>query len=345
MNKNTQTSTSGSARRLALFILIILMLAAIAMLWNWAGKQGYIAAMEHFLTQYLADADVFSNRSRKMLDELEARKAEVEQRLNLYEENLQADPASSAAVVELPVDEEGNGTRSDAWILGAIERLVISTHRQVQFAGDIHSALTLLKHAYALLQSSDVLGTSKLAVMLAGEIERLETQSIVDISEISRNIDKLAAQIETLPLAMETHLINVDLSEKYDDISEPEWWQRYLREIGEDLSRLIRIEKTDQGMPLLSPSQTHLLKENIRLQLILARLALLTRDEEGFCSAVKSASDWIQRYFAIGTQSVKDVLGVLEGLAGIDIGSQLPDTGKLLEAVHHDQLIMKGEGG
>lgn len=335
MNKHTQTSTSGSARRLALFILIILLLAVAVMLWNWAGKQGYIAAMEYSLTKYLADADVFSNRSRKMLDELEAKKAEVEQQLNLLEENLQADPASSPAVVELPADE-GNGTRSDAWILGAVERLVVSTDRQLRLTGDVRSALVSLKHAYELLQSSDVLGASKLAVILAGEIEQLETQPVVDVSEISRNIDKLAARIETLPLAMEAHLINVDLSEKYDDMPEPEWWQRYLREIGEDLSRLIKIEKTDQGIPLLSPSQAHLLKENIELQLILARLALLTRDEESFGSAVKSASDWIQRYFDIEAQSVRDVLKELERLAGIDIGSRLPDTGKLLQAVRYN---------
>ncbi len=332
MNKHTQTSTPGSARRLALFILIILILAVAVMLWNWAGKQGYIAAMEHSLTKYLADADVFSNRSRKMLDELEARKAEVEQRLNLLEENLQANPAFSPAVVELPADE-GNGTRSDAWILGAVERLIVATDRQLRLTGDVRSALVLLKYAYELLQSSDTLGTSKLTVILTGEIERLETQPVVDVSEISRDIDTLAAQIGTLPLAMEAHLISIDLSEKYKDVPESEWWQRYLREIGEDLSRLVKIEKTDQGIPLLAPSQAHLLKENIELQLILARFALLTRDEEGFGSAVKSASDWIQRYFDIEAQSVRDVLKELERLAGIDIGSRLPDTEKLLKAV------------
>ncbi|WP_350282398.1 uroporphyrinogen-III C-methyltransferase [Nitrosomonas sp.] len=332
MNKHTQTSTPGLARRLALFILIILILAVAVMLWNWAGKQGYIAAMEHSLTKYLADADVFSNRSRKMLDELEARKAEVEQRLNLLEENLQADPAFSPAVVELPADE-GNGTRSDAWILGAVERLIVATDRQLRLTGDVRSALVLLKYAYELLQSSDTLGTSKLTVILTGEIERLETQPVVDVSEISRDIDTLAAQIEMLPLAMEAHLISIDLSEKYKDVPESEWWQRYLREIGEDLSRLVKIEKTDQGIPLLAPSQAHLLKENIGLQLILARFALLTRDEEGFGSAVKSASDWIQRYFDIEAQSVRDVLKELERLASIDIGSRLPDTEKLLKAV------------
>ncbi len=203
----------------------------------------------------------------------------------------------------------------------------------MRLTGDVRSALVLLKYAYELLQSSDTLGTSKLAVILTGEIKRLETQPVVDVSEISRDIDTLAAQIETLPLVMEAHLISVDLSEKYEDIPESEWWQRYLREIGEDLGRLVKVEKTDQGIPLLSPSQAHLLKENIELQLIVARLALLARDEEGFGSAVKSASDWIQRYFDIEAQSVKDLLKELERLAGIDIGSRLPDTEKLLKAV------------
>lgn len=335
MNKYTQTPTSGSARRLALFILIMLMLIMFIMLWSWAGKRGYIAEMEHSLTKYLADADIFSNRSRKMLDEFEASKAEVEQRLNFLEKNFQVDPVFPPAVIELAVDE-GNGTRSDTWTMGAVERLVVSIDQQLRLTGDVRFALVLLKHAYELLQSSDTLNTSELAVILAEEVERLETQPVVDVSEISRDIDTLLAQIKILPLAMETHLISIDLSERYKNMPVSEWWRRYLREIGEDLSQLVKIEKIDQRISLLSPSQIYLLKENIELQLILTRLALLTRDKEGFYSAVKSASDWIQRHFDIEAQPVRDVLKELERLAGIDIGSRLPDTEKLLKAVHYN---------
>lgn len=343
MNKHTQTPTSGSARRLALFILITLILAAAAMLWNWAGKQGYITAVEHSLTKYLADADIFSSRSRNMLNELEAKQAEIGQRLNHLEGSLQAAGSLPVIAGKLPANES-SGTRSGIWVLGMVEQLIVLSDRQLRLTGDVHSALDSLKQAHELLQSSTVLGSSKLNAMLAGEIGQLEAQPAVDISGIVQDIEKLAAQIDTLPLATEAHMASIDLFGQHDDASEPGWWSRYLHEIGADLGRLIKIEKTtDPGLFLLSPSQTRLLKENIRLQLMLARLAVLTRNESDFDAAMKSAAGWIQCYFNTETQLVRDVLGELERLAGTNIGSRLLDIGSLLEVVHHDQFIMKGE--
>lgn len=344
MNKYTQISTPGSARRLAVFILMILLIAVAAMLWKWAGKQGYISTVEHSLATYLADADIFSSRSRTMLAELELEKAEIEQRLNHLEERLQA-TRESPVPVEVGKLSDDDSNHTGVWMLGAIERLIVSADRYLRMTGDVRSALDSLKYAQELLQSADeVPGSSKLNEMLAGNIERLEVLATVDIQRINRDITELAAQIDNLPLMMDVNLIEIDLLEK-QDTAEPRLWHRYLLEIEKDLSRLIKIEKiNDSGTSLLSPSQIHLLKENISLQLMQARLALLIRDEDNFCAAVKTAIDWTQQYFNTEAQSVRDVLEELERLASINIGSQLPNLGEILGIVYHDQLMLKGEG-
>lgn len=341
MNKYTQISTSGSARRLAVFILVILLIAVTAMLWKWAEKQGYISAMEHSLATYLADADVFSSRSRTMLTELELEKTEIKQRLNHLEERLLVTRESPVEIGKL---SDGDSTHTGAWMLGAIERLIVSADRYLRMTGDVRSALDSLKYAQELLQSDEIPGSSKLNEALAGDIEQLEVLATLDVQRINQDITELATRIDDLPLMMDASLIEIDLPEK-QDTSEPRLWHRYLLEIEKDLSRLIKIEKiNDSGTSLLSPSQIHLLKENIRLQLMQARLALLIRDEGNFRTAVKTAIDWVQQYFNTEAQSVRDALGELERLASINIGSQLPNLGEILEIVYHDQLMLKGEG-
>lgn len=342
MNKYTQASTSGSARRLAVVTLMILLVAMVFMLWKWAEKQGHVSAMEHSLTAYLADADVFSSRSREMLAELELEKTEIEQRLSHLEERLQVVRELPVEVGKLPDD---GSNHAEVWILGAVERLVVAADRSLQLTGDVHSALDSLKHAQELLQSAEISNSPKLNEMLAENIERLDALPAVDIQGIHRDIIELAAQIDNLPLMMDfnLNLIEIDWPEKQDTL-EPGLWHRYLHEIEQDFNRLIKIERmSDSGTPLLSPSQIRLLKENIRLQLMQARLALLTRDEHNFHTAVKTATNWIQKYFNTEASSVKDALGELERLASINIGSQLPNLGEMLGIVHHDQLMLKGE--
>ncbi|MXS85831.1 hypothetical protein ABO04_07905 [Nitrosomonas sp. HPC101] len=340
MNKYTQVSTSGSARRLAVVVLMILLIAMAFMLWKWAEKQGHISAMEHSLTAYLADADVFSSHSREILAELELEKTEIEQRLSRLEERLQVARELPVEVGKLPDD---GSNRAEVWILGAVERLVVAADRDLQLTGDVRSALDSLKYAQELLQSAEISSSPKLNEMLAEDIEQLEAVAAVDIQEINRDITELAAQIDSLPLMMDSNLIEIDWPEK-QDTPKPGLWHRYLHEIKRDFSRLVKIEKmSDSGTSLLSPSQIRLLKENIRLQLMQARLALLTRDEHNFRAAVKTATNWIQKYFNTEAQSVKDALGGLERLASINIGSQLPNLGEMLGIVYHDQLMLKGE--
>src|SRR5690606_10524702 len=104
------------------------------------------ADMEYSFVQYLADADVFSNRSRRMLAEIEAGKAEAEQRLTRLAENMLAPREQYPAIVKLSDDEDAD-SKSDIRILGAAERLIVSAEQHLQMTGDIRSALASLEYA------------------------------------------------------------------------------------------------------------------------------------------------------------------------------------------------------
>jgi uroporphyrin-3 C-methyltransferase len=47
----------------------------------------------------------------------------------------------------------------------------------------------------------------------------------------------------------------------------------------------------------LTPSQTYFLRENLKLRLLAAKLALLQRDEVSFRADLVAAKDWNRRFF------------------------------------------------
>ena len=90
-----------------------------------------------------------------------------------------------------------------------------------------------------------------------------------------------------------------------------------------------------QELPLLSPTQTFFLRENLKLRLLSARLALLSRDETSFKHDLQAGQEWVTRYF--DTQSADGALAIvtLQKLRASNISIELPDVSASLEAVRN----------
>jgi uroporphyrin-3 C-methyltransferase len=91
-------------------------------------------------------------------------------------------------------------------------------------------------------------------------------------------------------------------------------------------------------VPLLAPSQTFFLRENLKLRLLGARLALLSRDQTSYRADLKAASEWIAKYYDTREKSVNNVLGTLRNLHEGDINIEMPDISATLDAVRNLRL-------
>jgi uroporphyrin-III C-methyltransferase len=94
--------------------------------------------------------------------------------------------------------------------------------------------------------------------------------------------------------------------------------------------------------PLLSPEQSYFLRENLKLRLLSARLALLSRDETVFKSDLKSAQEWLARYFDGQAKSVVNAAATLHQLAENSISIAVPDVSASLEAARAAKLTREG---
>jgi uroporphyrin-3 C-methyltransferase len=76
---------------------------------------------------------------------------------------------------------------------------------------------------------------------------------------------------------------------------------------------------------MLPPEREYFLRENLRLQLGAARLALLRDDAVQYRATLTTAQDWLEVYFAADSEKVRDLVTRLGELAAVDISPQLPD--------------------
>jgi uroporphyrin-III C-methyltransferase len=97
---------------------------------------------------------------------------------------------------------------------------------------------------------------------------------------------------------------------------------------------VIRIEVSDRpAAPLVTPEQSFFLRENLRLRLLSARLALLARDDRSFKADLLAARDWLKQYFDARNRQVQSALATLAQLSAIAMPGEMPDLAASLEAV------------
>jgi uroporphyrin-3 C-methyltransferase len=120
------------------------------------------------------------------------------------------------------------------------------------------------------------------------------------------------------------------------------WLQQTWRDLWQEVKGLVRIQRFDGQEPvLLAPEQGYFLRENIKLRLLSARLALLAHDQWTFRNALNEADKWLQRYFVADDASVQALRAQLQKMLQAELVLELPTLGDSLRAV---QSLRQGKG-
>lgn len=270
---------------------------------------------------------LFTSDASNRLNELER---EVKQ-LPALEQQLDALQETQDVLktgVEKIYGDLGKG-RSD-WLLSETEQLLIIANNHLQLAREVNLALAAL-HA-ADKQLKDLANPAYLPVrkILIEEIGALEAMARTDISGMALRLGSIAARIDRLPLATPTQF-----SEAPAAAAESGGGIRSLpREMWKDLMNLVRIRSLGETRkPLLPPEQQYFARENLRLMLYGAQVALLHGDAATFEQNTKAARQWLDDYYDTSTQVVIATQDELDGMIKTRIKTALPDISRSLEAL------------
>jgi len=221
----------------------------------------------------------------------------------------------------------------DEIALTEIEQVLLVASQQLLLAGNVQSALAALQLADARLQRLERPQFLPLRRALTRDMDRLKAMPFVDIAGMSLKLDQVLAAVAVLPFAMDERLPPAAPGSTPPPADEPAW-KRLAREAWAELRQLVRVEVADRpAAPLLLPSQQYFLRENLKLRLLSARIALLNRDDASFKADLGAAETWLRVYFDTRAKPVQSVQAALKQLAATPMGGDMPDLGGSLEAL------------
>lgn len=312
-------------------VLAVAALALVLGVWLLTYRQ--IGTLEDELAKRLAGFETRNNESQVLARQAQEGARELQAKIALLEQKL-LESQNQQIALEAMYQEVVRGR--DEASLAEIEQLVFAASQQLQVAGNVKAALIALQAADSRLQRMEKPQFQSLRKTINKDIERLRASPAVDVGGISLRLDDLIDQIDALQLLPGKPAPAVTTQQP---TATGPWWQRVATEVWAEFSALLRVQNMEKAeLPLLPPEQAYYARENLRLRLLTARMALLARDEHAYRRDLKTAQAWVKRYFDEQDKSVKGALGVLDKLAGSPVSVDLPDISASLNAVRGFKL-------
>lgn len=313
----------------------LLALAALVLaLGVWLLTYRQISNLEGELARRLSAFEARNNESRVLAGQAEEGTRELQVKVGVLEQKL-AESQNQQVALEAMYQELARGR--DETTLAEIEQLVYSASQQLQLAGNVKAALIALQTVDSRLQRLDKPQFNALRKAVEKDIERLRASPAVDATGISLRIDELIERIDQLPLLPGKS--SAQVAAEVAKAPEGSWWRRFAGEAWGDFTQLLRIQNMERNeLPLLPPDQAYYARENLKLRLLTARLALLAHDEASYRSDLKAAQAWLARYFDGKDKLVKSSATLLQQLAGSPVRVDVPDISASLNAVRNFKL-------
>ncbi len=233
------------------------------------------------------------------------------------------------------------GRSERGWTLAEVEYLLRIANQRLQLQRDLKTAQQALQAADGRLRDLADPHYLKVREQITRDLEALGAVPVVDVDGLSVTLSTALSAVDGLSVAGSVYEPPgpVEASPATSLTT-----AHSLKEFGElvwaALSDLFRLRDHDQPVrPMLPPERQYFLRENLRLQLAAARLALLRNDTVQYRSALQTADDWLNAYFDTQAPAVQQLDRQLQDSAAIDIAPPLPDVSASLRLLRQQMQL------
>ena len=210
-------------------------------------------------------------------------------------------------------------------IVAEIRQAVEFADQQLRYAGNIETALIALRGALARLEQNDHGQFAAVRQALGADIEKLGRQNALDMPGTAQRLEQVLGKVDALPLVsgeIPTQESSVEPGGKEAGEGAGHFVRSLASGIWAELRSLVKFERLDTVSEpvLLAPEQSAFLRENVKIRLLTARLAMLARDGHTYVADLEKARNWIERFFDMRNEDVKAIVGELRALETVPVG-------------------------
>jgi uroporphyrin-3 C-methyltransferase len=309
-------------------ILLALAIAALALAATWQTR-GRVRALERELVQRqeasqrdAADARAIARTAQDMARDAAAKSALLEERV------------SETAMQRSQVEEllQSAARSRDENVVADVEAAIRVALQQSALTGSADPLVVTLRQADERLARYNQPRLERVRRAIARDLERTRAQGAVDIATLTARLDEAVRLVDELPLlsvgrpaaaaASAPVAAPVTGAAAGDDwrAQARDWWHVATQHVADELRSLVRVTRIEHpDSVLVTPEQQFFLRENLKLRLLNARLALFARQFDIAQADLRDAQAVLNRYF---DRSSKRVLAVGEALRQVSTQSK-----------------------
>jgi len=319
----------------AALALILLSLGALAMAWqSWSRQQ----SLEQELVRRQEAAQIGVTQARAAATQALDQSRDAAAKVALLDVKLTEVALQRAQLEELM---QSMSRSRDENMVGDIEAGIQVAMQQTSITGSAEPLVATLKQADERLQRYKQPRLEGVRRAVARDLDRVKAVSVVDVSTLTIKLDEVARLLDELPLLNEAIPRPAAPGRSAPDKSavkpspkraEPDadagrmahwWWQA---QVGwDDLAQavwgetrdLVRVTRIDHPeAALVAPEQAFFLRENLKLRLLNARLALLSRQFDTAQADLRESREMLGRFFDMRSRKVASASELLGQIAG-----------------------------
>ena len=244
-------------------------------------------------------------------------------------EQLVAGKTSEIAALQAQVKQvsqlAGAQQPSD-WLFSEADFLLNNALRKLVLDNDVDTAISLLKLADETLVKVNNSQANAIRTAINQDLKQLLSLSSVDQNAVMQKLSQLANTVDEL------QALNVNFDETpeksgklSDDIAD--WQQNVEKSATSFLNHFIRISSKQSAdkKELLAPNQDIYLRENIRLRLQLAIMAVPRQQDELYKQSLDAVASWVRSYFDTSAEVTQNFLKSVDELADSSIYVDVPE--------------------
>ncbi|MES2933460.1 MAG: uroporphyrinogen-III C-methyltransferase [Pseudomonadota bacterium] len=336
-------------------IVAALTVLAILLVVQWWNASAQLSSLREEMARRLQGGDSLNSETKLIVKAAQESTKDLQAKVSVLE-NKQAEAQSQQLALE-QLYQDLSKNRDD-WALAEIEQVLSTASQQLQLAGNIQGALIALQNADRSLSRSDRPQFITIRRAISRDTEKLKSLPSLDLTGIALRLDSVIGQIDTLPLLSDEKpalpatqpkaplriLPKTNAKAGQAAVSTPpEWmsnmqdsWQSWSNDLWNEIRQLIRVRSVETPDALLvAPTQAYYARENLKLRLLNARLALLSRNDSAFRSDMIAAQDAISKYFETRAKQTQTAQALLKQVQGNNLSIEMPNLSDSLNAVRN----------
>jgi uroporphyrin-3 C-methyltransferase len=327
VNRSAVQALLTGKLRLWIFVLLVTsMLVSAAALWSvWSLKDHVVLLEQELVRRQQTSADQ-AGEARLLARQAQDQTRDSAAKVSLLENRL-AEVALQRTQVE---DLMQSLARSrDENLLTDVDASLRVALQQTAITGSAEPLVAALRTADERLTRVNQPRLERIRRAIAGDLDRIRSVGVADIGALLIRLDEVVHLIDELPLtnqlegrakgdaagvAIPSPLV---VGAKTDDVSGLarvlSEGQSLVRQVWSDMKGLIRVTRIDRPEAMLiAPEQAYFLRENLKLRVMNARLALLSRQLDVAHADLTQVAQSLGRYFDPGSRRTQVVLESLK---------------------------------